>query len=58
MLQADLLYEKYGGGPRLSSESSMCLPCVKHRCQVMKIKAKTAEDSKKLSSLLKFKPDR
>ncbi|KAJ9575791.1 hypothetical protein L9F63_007332, partial [Diploptera punctata] len=54
---ADLLYKKYGGGPRLFSQTSMCLPCVKLRCQIMKLKAKTAEDSKKLTTLVKCKPD-
>ncbi|KAJ4439470.1 hypothetical protein ANN_07594 [Periplaneta americana] len=54
----DLLFAKYGGGPRLPGNSSMCLPCVKHRCKVIRLKNQTAEDMKKVISLLKAKLDR
>ncbi|XP_069703026.1 ubiquitin carboxyl-terminal hydrolase 48-like isoform X2 [Periplaneta americana] len=53
----DLLFAKYGGGPRLPGNSSMCLPCVKHRCKVIRLKNQTAEDMKKVISLLKAKLD-
>ncbi|GFG35467.1 hypothetical protein Cfor_09123, partial [Coptotermes formosanus] len=54
---ADILYSKYEGGPRLLGDVSMCLPCVKHKCYVIRLKNKTAEDNKRIMTLLKMKLD-
>uniref|UniRef100_A0A3Q3QY39 Ubiquitin carboxyl-terminal hydrolase 48 n=1 Tax=Monopterus albus TaxID=43700 RepID=A0A3Q3QY39_MONAL len=49
---ADLLYEHYGGGPRLNN-SSLCKECVGQRCRVLRLKNQLSEDSKEVSSLVK-----
>ncbi|XP_023711223.1 ubiquitin carboxyl-terminal hydrolase 48 isoform X4 [Cryptotermes secundus] len=54
---ADIIYSKFGGGPRLLGDVSLCLPCVKHRCNVIRLKNKTAEDNKRITALLKAKVD-
>jgi len=53
-----MLYSKYGGGPRLLGDVSMCLPCVQHKCYVIRLRNKTAEDNKRIMTLLKMKLDR
>jgi len=42
----------------LLGDVSMCLPCVKHRCKVIRLKNKTAKDNKRVMTLLKAKLDR
>jgi hypothetical protein len=53
-----MLYSKFGGGPQLLGDVAMCLPCVKYRCKVIRLKNKIAEDNKRLMTLLKPKLDR
>lgn len=50
---ADQIYAKYGGGPRLLSDS-LCQTCVAKQVDVLKITSKVEEDSKFVSSQLKF----
>ncbi|XP_013885848.1 ubiquitin carboxyl-terminal hydrolase 48 isoform X1 [Austrofundulus limnaeus] len=49
---ADLLYERYGGGPRLDG-SSLCIECVGQRCRVLRLKNQLNEDFKEVSNLIK-----
>ncbi|XP_028302425.1 ubiquitin carboxyl-terminal hydrolase 48 isoform X2 [Gouania willdenowi] len=49
---ADLLYERYGGGPRLD-DLSLCRECVSQRCRVLRLKNQLNEDYKEISSLVK-----
>ncbi|XP_071945770.1 ubiquitin carboxyl-terminal hydrolase 48-like [Antedon mediterranea] len=53
---ADLIYSKYGGGPRLT-EQHMCLPCVKRTCSKMCLEARLKEDSKIIYDVTKTKID-
>uniref|UniRef100_A0A671W659 Ubiquitin carboxyl-terminal hydrolase 48 n=1 Tax=Sparus aurata TaxID=8175 RepID=A0A671W659_SPAAU len=51
---AQLLYERYSGGPRLDG-SSLCRECVGQRCRVLRLKNQLNEDYKEVSNLgLKF----
>uniref|UniRef100_A0A8D2ZN75 Ubiquitin carboxyl-terminal hydrolase 48 n=1 Tax=Scophthalmus maximus TaxID=52904 RepID=A0A8D2ZN75_SCOMX len=52
MQAAELLYERYGGGPRLD-ESSLCSECVGQRCRVLRLKNQLNEDYKEVSNLVK-----
>uniref|UniRef100_A0AAX7UQQ2 Ubiquitin carboxyl-terminal hydrolase 48 n=1 Tax=Astatotilapia calliptera TaxID=8154 RepID=A0AAX7UQQ2_ASTCA len=52
MQAAQLLYERYGGGPRLN-ESSLCRECVSQRCRVLRLKNQLSEDYKEISNLVK-----
>uniref|UniRef100_A0A672Y9C0 Ubiquitin carboxyl-terminal hydrolase 48 n=1 Tax=Sphaeramia orbicularis TaxID=375764 RepID=A0A672Y9C0_9TELE len=52
---AKLLYERYGGGPRLDS-SSLCRECVGQRCRVLRLKNQLNEDYKEVSNLVKRTP--
>uniref|UniRef100_A0AAY4D3S0 Ubiquitin carboxyl-terminal hydrolase 48 n=1 Tax=Denticeps clupeoides TaxID=299321 RepID=A0AAY4D3S0_9TELE len=49
---ADLLFSRYGGGPRLD-RSSLCRDCVTQRCRVLRLKNQLTEDYKEVSNLLK-----
>ncbi|XP_024124928.1 ubiquitin carboxyl-terminal hydrolase 48 isoform X3 [Oryzias melastigma] len=49
---ADLLYRRYGGGPRLDG-SSLCRDCVSWRCRVLRLKNQLNEDFKEVSNLVK-----
>ncbi|CAN9512162.1 unnamed protein product [Ophioblennius macclurei] len=49
---AQLLFERYGGGPRLDG-SSLCKECVSQRCRVIRLKNQLAEDYKEVSNLVK-----
>ncbi|XP_071351067.1 ubiquitin carboxyl-terminal hydrolase 48 [Trachinotus anak] len=49
---AQLLYERYGGGPRLD-DSSLCRECVSQRCRVLRLKNQLNEDYKEVSNLVK-----
>ncbi|KAM9759170.1 ubiquitin carboxyl-terminal hydrolase 48 isoform 2-T3 [Menidia menidia] len=49
---AELLYERYGGGPRLNGES-LCRDCVAQRCRVLRLKNQLTEDYKEVSNLVK-----
>uniref|UniRef100_A0A3Q0RJ62 Ubiquitin carboxyl-terminal hydrolase 48 n=1 Tax=Amphilophus citrinellus TaxID=61819 RepID=A0A3Q0RJ62_AMPCI len=49
---AQLLYERYGGGPRLDG-SSLCRECVSQRCRVLRLKNQLNEDYKEISNLVK-----
>ncbi|KAM9859708.1 ubiquitin carboxyl-terminal hydrolase 48 isoform 1-T2 [Aulostomus maculatus] len=52
-LQAgQLLYDRYGGGPRLDG-SSLCRECVGQRCRVLRLKNQLNEDYKEVSNLVK-----
>uniref|UniRef100_A0A3B5LMN2 Ubiquitin carboxyl-terminal hydrolase 48 n=1 Tax=Xiphophorus couchianus TaxID=32473 RepID=A0A3B5LMN2_9TELE len=49
---AKLLYERYGGGPKLDG-SSLCRDCVSERCRVLRLKKQLDEDYKEISNLVK-----
>ncbi|XP_037534462.1 ubiquitin carboxyl-terminal hydrolase 48, partial [Nematolebias whitei] len=49
---ANLLYERYGGGPRLDG-STLCNECVGQRCRMMRLKNQLSEDFKEVSNLIK-----
>ncbi|KAM7309846.1 ubiquitin carboxyl-terminal hydrolase 48 isoform X2 [Ixodes scapularis] len=51
---ADVIYEKFGGGPRL--RGALCERCVGMQCRFLRVKAKVQADQKLISKLLKFKP--
>ncbi|XP_049895283.1 ubiquitin carboxyl-terminal hydrolase 48 isoform X1 [Epinephelus moara] len=49
---AQLLYERYSGGPRLDA-SSLCRECVSQRCRVLRLKNQLNEDYKEVTNLVK-----
>uniref|UniRef100_A0A7N6AIF6 Ubiquitin carboxyl-terminal hydrolase 48 n=1 Tax=Anabas testudineus TaxID=64144 RepID=A0A7N6AIF6_ANATE len=49
---AELLYKRYGGGPRLDN-FSLCRECVSQRCRVLRLKNQLNEDYKEVSNLVK-----
>uniref|UniRef100_A0A8C4HJQ3 Ubiquitin carboxyl-terminal hydrolase 48 n=1 Tax=Dicentrarchus labrax TaxID=13489 RepID=A0A8C4HJQ3_DICLA len=49
---AELLYERYSGGPRLDG-SSLCRECVSQRCRVLRLKNQLSEDYKEVSNMVK-----
>ncbi|XP_071403639.1 ubiquitin carboxyl-terminal hydrolase 48 isoform X3 [Centroberyx affinis] len=49
---AQLLYQRYGGGPRLDG-SSLCKECVGQRCRVLRLKNQLNEDYREVSSQVK-----
>ncbi|XP_074505051.1 ubiquitin carboxyl-terminal hydrolase 48 [Sebastes fasciatus] len=49
---AELLYERYSGGPRLDG-SSLCRECVGQRCRVLRLKNQLNEDYKEITNLVK-----
>uniref|UniRef100_A0A8C7KXZ0 Ubiquitin specific peptidase 48 n=1 Tax=Oncorhynchus kisutch TaxID=8019 RepID=A0A8C7KXZ0_ONCKI len=52
---AELLFDKYGGGPRLDG-STLCEECVGQRCRVLRLKNQLAEDYKEVTNLVKCPP--
>ncbi|XP_030632377.1 ubiquitin carboxyl-terminal hydrolase 48 isoform X2 [Chanos chanos] len=52
---AELLFSRYGGGPRLD-QSSLCRDCVTQRCRVLRLKNQLNEDYKEVSNLAKLPP--
>ncbi|XP_072239063.1 ubiquitin carboxyl-terminal hydrolase 48 isoform X2 [Leuresthes tenuis] len=52
MQAAELLYERYGGGPRLNG-FSLCRECISQRCRVLRLKNQLTEDFKEVSNLVK-----
>ncbi|XP_054160451.1 ubiquitin carboxyl-terminal hydrolase 48-like [Oppia nitens] len=50
---ADRLYDRYGGGPRIGSDS-LCMDCVAKQVELIQVKAKIDEDIKLITSQLKF----
>ncbi|XP_006008902.1 ubiquitin carboxyl-terminal hydrolase 48 isoform X2 [Latimeria chalumnae] len=48
----EVLYGRYGGGPRLTA-SALCRDCVVERCRVLRLKNQLNEDYKVISNLLK-----
>ncbi|CAB1354090.1 unnamed protein product [Coregonus sp. 'balchen'] len=52
---AELLFNKYGGGPRLDG-STLCEECVGQRCRVLRLKNQLAEDYKEVTNLVKGPP--
>ncbi|XP_046671625.1 ubiquitin carboxyl-terminal hydrolase 48-like isoform X2 [Homalodisca vitripennis] len=52
-LAADVLYDHYGGGPRLRMSDAMCEQCVTNNCLILRTKAKILEESKEVTNLLK-----
>ncbi|KAK3102469.1 hypothetical protein FSP39_011588 [Pinctada imbricata] len=50
---ADILYDKYSGGPRLPGEKSTCLICVGNRCRIIRTKQKMHEDDKMFGCMKK-----
>ncbi|KAK9528410.1 hypothetical protein VZT92_012572 [Zoarces viviparus] len=49
---AQLLYERYSGGPRMDG-SSLCRDCVSQRCRVLRLKNQLNEDYKEVTNLVK-----
>ncbi|XP_012261445.2 ubiquitin carboxyl-terminal hydrolase 48-like isoform X2 [Athalia rosae] len=49
---ADLLYNKYRGGPRLD-DNSYCKPCVEHKCKMMRFKMALEKDQKEVAELMR-----
>ncbi|KAM6980044.1 ubiquitin carboxyl-terminal hydrolase 48 isoform 2-T3 [Aplochiton taeniatus] len=52
LVAAQLLYERYGGGPRLDA-SSLCEECVGQRCRVLRLKNQLNEDYREVTNLVK-----
>uniref|UniRef100_A0A8C7UJQ9 Ubiquitin carboxyl-terminal hydrolase 48 n=1 Tax=Oncorhynchus mykiss TaxID=8022 RepID=A0A8C7UJQ9_ONCMY len=52
---AELLFDRYGGGPRLDG-STLCEECVGQRCRVLRLKNQLAEDYKEVTNLVKGPP--
>uniref|UniRef100_A0A1B6KRW5 ubiquitinyl hydrolase 1 n=3 Tax=Graphocephala atropunctata TaxID=36148 RepID=A0A1B6KRW5_9HEMI len=52
-LEANILYDHYGGGPRLRMSEVMCEACVTNNCFILRTKAKMSEESKEVANLLK-----
>lgn len=50
---ADVIYEKYGGGPRLPASEAICRECVEAKCRSIKFRIKLLEDAKDIAILLK-----
>ncbi|KAJ8367378.1 hypothetical protein AAFF_G00320470 [Aldrovandia affinis] len=50
---AELLFNRYGGSPRLD-RSSLCQECVVQRCRVLRLKNQLSEDYKEVSNLVKI----
>ncbi|XP_054269621.1 ubiquitin carboxyl-terminal hydrolase 48-like isoform X1 [Macrosteles quadrilineatus] len=50
---AEFLYDQYIGGPRLNMSQSICEECVVNFCTVLRLKAKTLDESKEVTNLLK-----
>lgn len=50
---ADMIYNKYGGGPRL--RNALCRICVEKRCEAIQWKSRIQEEQKMMSTLLKCK---
>ena len=50
---AELLYDKYGGGPRANGHM-LCTTCVSRHVDLIKTKSKIDEDIKKITSQLKY----
>ncbi|XP_043280492.1 ubiquitin carboxyl-terminal hydrolase 48-like isoform X2 [Venturia canescens] len=51
-LAADLIYERYRGGPRLD-ENSLCDTCVKKRCKMLRFKSGLERDHKEVSEIMR-----
>ncbi|XP_067214471.1 ubiquitin carboxyl-terminal hydrolase 48-like isoform X2 [Linepithema humile] len=49
---AEMLYDKYRGGPRLD-QTSLCEICVKRRCKLLRFKATLERDYKESSELIR-----
>ncbi|XP_073990020.1 ubiquitin carboxyl-terminal hydrolase 48-like isoform X2 [Rhodnius prolixus] len=54
---ATVLYEKYGGGPRLQSYMALCKDCVIRKCKSVRLRLRITEDHKDITNLLKQKED-
>ncbi|XP_033744613.1 ubiquitin carboxyl-terminal hydrolase 48-like [Pecten maximus] len=50
---ADMLFNQYSGGPRLTVSDSLCHACVKQHCNMMRLKIKMVDDEKYLSASMK-----
>lgn len=49
---AQMLYDKYQGGPRLD-ETSFCEICVKRRCKLLRFKLALERDHKEVGELIR-----
>ncbi|XP_011139721.1 ubiquitin carboxyl-terminal hydrolase 48 isoform X2 [Harpegnathos saltator] len=49
---ADILYERYRGGPRLD-QTSLCETCVKKRCKLLRFKLSLERDHKEINELIR-----
>lgn len=52
---ANILYDRFGGGPRLHDQNLFCRQCVVAKCLVLRTRAKIVEDNKEITNLLKKK---
>lgn len=51
---ADLIYENFGGGPRL--REALCRSCVVQQCRYLRARTQVQEHQRLLSKMLKYKP--
>jgi len=51
-IAAEILYDKYRGGPRLD-QTSLCEICVKRRCKLLRFKLTLERDYKEVSELVR-----
>ncbi|XP_014488433.1 PREDICTED: ubiquitin carboxyl-terminal hydrolase 48-like isoform X2 [Dinoponera quadriceps] len=52
VVAADVLYERYRGGPRLD-QTSLCETCVKRRCKLLRFKSSLERDHKEVNELVR-----
>lgn len=52
---ANILYDRFGGGPRLRGQDLFCQQCVAAKCLVLRTRAKIVDDNKEITNLLKKK---
>lgn len=52
VVAADVLYERYRGGPRLD-HTSLCEICVKRRCKLLRFKLSLERDHKEVNELIR-----
>ena len=54
-VSADLIYTNYGGNPRITIPDFFCRECVNYIVKYSQVKYHVDNDSKRITSLLKFK---
>ncbi|KAK3916045.1 Ubiquitin carboxyl-terminal hydrolase 48 [Frankliniella fusca] len=54
---ADVLYKRFGGGPRIQTPQALCFECVKNKCIELRLRSKITSDGKEIANLLKYRMD-